>query len=240
MKIITNLAKPISYDSSKTRDWKSIKYIVIHYTGNSKDTAAGNASYFANTNTRQAGAHFFVDKAGKIYKSVNINRTAWAVGGSKYSDCATTGGGKYYGKCTNFNSVSIEMCDCLKDVGYKQMVAMRWLVKHIRELCPNADTIIRHFSVTGKSCPAPMTGTNNKKWNHLHCYLENGYLFKAKVTKKAAVRTSAKITAKNKIGKAEVGRIVFITKTVGNWGRLKNPTEDGKFKWISLSKLKEL
>ena len=76
MKIRKKLAKSISYDAKKKRSRSSVKYIVIHYTGNKGDTAKANASYFATSNARQAGAHFFVDKKGDVYKSVNMNRTA--------------------------------------------------------------------------------------------------------------------------------------------------------------------
>lgn len=36
------------------------KYIVIHYTGNTTDTAKANANYFRSVN-RGASAHYFVD-----------------------------------------------------------------------------------------------------------------------------------------------------------------------------------
>lgn len=165
MKIHKLLAKKISYDSSKRRSRKDVKYIVIHYTGNKGDTAKNNAVYFANSNTREAGAHFFVGRKGVVYKSVNMNRTAWAVGGAKYADCSKTGGGTYYNKCTNYNSVSIELCAYTK--GYpsdKQVKACKELVKYIRKYCPNAKTIIRHWDVNGKSCPAPMAGKDNASW----------------------------------------------------------------------------
>ena len=109
MKMYKRMAKSISYSPTK-RNRKDVKYIVIHYTGNSNDTAKNNADYYATGNTRLAGAHFFVDKQGNIARSITLNRTAWAVGGGKYNDCKTTGGGGYYSKCTNFNSVSIELC----------------------------------------------------------------------------------------------------------------------------------
>ena len=44
IKIHKKLAKSISYDTSKKRSLNSIKYIVIHYTGNKGDTAKGNAT----------------------------------------------------------------------------------------------------------------------------------------------------------------------------------------------------
>lgn len=42
--------------------------------------------------------HFFIDKKGEIWKSININRIAWAVG-NIYS--LSNGAGAYYNKCTN-------------------------------------------------------------------------------------------------------------------------------------------
>lgn len=160
MKIYNLKAKPISY-SPTVRNRKDIKYIVIHYTGNAGDTAKANAYYFATSNKRQAGAHFFVDKNGKIYKSINMNRTAWAVGGL-YT--RSNGAGSYYGKCTNKNSVSVELCDCRDNANDVQALAVKHLIKYIRTKCPNAKKIIRHWDVNGKCCPAPMCGTSNAKW----------------------------------------------------------------------------
>lgn len=74
MKMTTKYAKSISYGNK--RPLSNIKYIVIHYTGNKGDTAQNNLDYFANGNTRQAGAHFFVDKKGNVGKSIPMNRTA--------------------------------------------------------------------------------------------------------------------------------------------------------------------
>lgn len=235
MKIKTKLAKSISYGNK--RSLKSIKYIIIHYTGNSNDTAQANANYFATSNKRQAGAHFFVDKLGNVYKSVNMNRIAWAVGGLYTKN---KGAGKYYGQCTNTNSVSIELCDCTKNTSWTQMLTTRELVKYIQKKCPNAKTIIRHWDVNGKECPAPMIGANNDKWEKFHTFITKGYPFQAKVTQKAAIRSSGKVTATNKIDTAEIGKIVNIEKMVGNWGRLKKKDSKGRYRWITLSKLKEV
>lgn len=150
-------AKGISYDNKRKRDKASIRYIVIHYTGNKNDTALGNAKYFAYTNVRSAGAHFFIDRTGDVVKSIAMERTAWTVGGSKYTDCAKTGGGKFYGKCTNYNSVSIELCDIVDQYpSAAQIIAVKEAIKYIRKYCPNAKMVIRHFDVTGKYCPASM------------------------------------------------------------------------------------
>lgn len=162
MKITKIKAKSISYGAK--RDKNNVKYIVIHYTLGNGDTAVNCGNYFALVNNRHAGAHFFVDQKGNIVKSIDMNRIAWAVGGSKYTDCAKTGGGTLYGKCTNANSVSIELCDNLKkDPSEAQIKAVKELVVYIRKNCPNAKRIVRHFDVTGKYCPKRMM--DKKKWN---------------------------------------------------------------------------
>lgn len=148
--------KSISYDP-KVRDYKNVKYIALHYTSNKGDTAENNGNFFKNVNTEKVGTHFIVDQKGNVVKSVTLNHAAWAVGGGKYSDCNKTGGGKYYKKCTNANSVSIELCDIVDKKPSDEMVAAVWrTIKYIRKYCPNAQTIIRHFDVNGKHCPASM------------------------------------------------------------------------------------
>lgn len=156
-------AKSISY-SSKVRDKANVvEYIVIHNTGNKGDNAYNNGVYFRDRNTREAGAHFFVDRGGAIVKSIPMNRAAWAVGGDKYNG---TKGAKYYGKCTNYNSVSIELCDIVDyDPSEAQIKAVNELIKYIRIYCPKAKNVIRHYDVTGKMCPVRYT--DNKKWNSL-------------------------------------------------------------------------
>lgn len=235
MKIISKLAKPISY--GEKRSLKNIRYIVIHYTGNAGDTAQANANYFAHSNTRNAGAHFFVDKKGIVCKSVTMHHTAWSVGGFFTKK---DGAGTYYGTCTNANSVSIELCDCLKDTSLKQMIATRNLVRYIQKKCPGAKTILRHWDVNGKNCPGPMTGRNNKKWNRLRAFLTKDCQFQAKVCKNAAIRSSGKVTPTNKIGSMTAGKIITIEKISGNWGKLKGRDARGRSRWIALSKLTDV
>ena len=54
-----------------------VKFIVIHYTGNKKDTAKANATYFHN-DSRGASAHLFTDD-DSCYQSVALNNAAWVV-----------------------------------------------------------------------------------------------------------------------------------------------------------------
>ena len=155
-------AKSISYDKTRKRSLNDVKYIVFHYTGNSNDTAEGNARYFKYSNERQAGAHFFISRNGDIVRSIPMTRTAWSVGGNKLNN----DGGKYFGKCTNYNSVSIEFCDILeKDVSKEQIESAKKLIAYIRSKCKNVEHIIRHYDVTGKLCPARYIDDN--KWHDL-------------------------------------------------------------------------
>lgn len=141
------------------RKAEDIRYLVIHYTGNDGDTAAANARYYQNTVVK-ASAHYFVDDTD-IYRSVPELRIAWAVGGKKWADCESTGGGTMYGTVTNANSISVELCDTRKDGVYG---ASEETLKNAAELCREimarygipVERVVRHFDVTGKHCPAYM------------------------------------------------------------------------------------
>ena len=224
-------AKKVSYNSAAIRNLTSIKYIVIHYTAGKGDTAKNEAMYFANGNTRQAGAHFFVDKAGEVYQSINMNRTTWSVGGDMRSG---DGGGQLYGKCTNSNSVSIELCDCCSNTNYKQALALRKLIKYIQKKCPNATHIVRHWDVNGKYCPAPMIGKDNEKWKKLKAFLKDTAIFNAKVIEDAAIRSSAKVADDNKIGSLKKGASIKIIAEKGDWGKVLYQGETG---YINLNKV---
>ena len=148
------------------RSVRDIQYLVIHYTGNDGDSAKGNANYFKN-HIVEASAHYFVDDAG-IVQSVPDDFTAYSVGGKKYPSCAKTGGGRFYGKCTNANSISVELCDTRKNGKYdftektleNAAELSRLLLKKYK--IP-VDNIIRHFDVVGKNCPAPFV-SDEKAW----------------------------------------------------------------------------
>lgn len=167
MNIQKFISKPISYSPIK-RKLTNIEYIVIHNTGNNNDTAWNNAKFFAISNTRQAGAHFFVDQAGNVVQSIEMDRTAYAVGGFVTS---ANGAASYYKKCTNANSVSIELCDIIvKEPSEAMIKSTMELIEVIRMFCPNAKTILRHWDVSGKSCPAQFV--DNSRWRKLVTKIE--------------------------------------------------------------------
>ena len=165
-KFYTKLAHASNYGGS--RGASAIKYIVMHYTANKTDTAYANANYFQSAN-RNASAHFFCDKTS-VYQSVPDLKVAWSVGGSKYSDCAKTGGGKLYKICTNTNSISIELCSNNGAIANETVDNAVELVKSlmIKYNIP-VDRVVRHFDVNGKKCIG-WTGwlptTNETLWNN--------------------------------------------------------------------------
>lgn len=137
------------------RRLNQIKYLVIHYTGNDGDRDESNGRYFQN-HIVGASAHFFVD-GDSITQSVPDDHVAWSVGGNKYPG---TKGGKWYGKCTNNNSISIELCDEQKNGRYDFSEAT---LKNAADLTRmlmqkyniSVENVIRHYDVVGKICPAP-------------------------------------------------------------------------------------
>lgn len=184
-------AKKVSYGS--TRDLDDIKFIVIHYTGNNGDTAKNNADYFANGNTRSAGAHVFVDGGKYIYKSVPLRKIAWAVGGFYTSK---NGAAKYYKKCTNANSLSIEMCNCTKSVPEKVFNQTVELVKYyMKKYNIPADHVIRHWDVNGKDCPALWSGKDNAGWEKFKKAIKGAS--STSVSKSSSKKVYGKVSTKN-------------------------------------------
>lgn len=144
-----------------------IQYIVIHYTGNRNDTAEANCRYYqgALPSDRVASAHYFVDSKN-IICSVQPYDIAYAVGGSRYASYKTTGGARYYQKCTNSNSISIEVCGG-KEIYYPGEKAIKNVEVLTRDLMNYynvpVENVIRHFDVTGKVCPAWAVNLDYKK-----------------------------------------------------------------------------
>lgn len=151
------LAHPRNYGRNRTAG--QIKYLVIHYTGNDGDKSANNAAYYQQ-NVVETSAHYFVDDT-TVYRSVPELTVAWAVGGGKWADCGQTGGGTMYGIINNTNSLSIELCDTVRDGSYGVTEAT---LANAAELCRTLmekydipiEHVYRHFDVTGKHCPAYM------------------------------------------------------------------------------------
>lgn len=199
------LANRANYGSHRVLS--KIKYIVIHYTANDGDSDEGNGNYFAN-NIVKASAHYFVD-GDSVTQSVPDDYVAWSVGDKKYSNCNKTGGGKFYGQCNNTNSISIEMCDEVRN-GKSDFSAAT--IENAIELTKilmkkyNVDIsrVIRHFDVSGKPCPAPYVDA--AKWSEFkNIITESGDLTMSQYEE--LKKEIAELKAKNKALESIVGSL---------------------------------
>ena len=165
------LANSGNYGGS--RNASQIRYLVYHYTGNDGDRAANNAKYFQN-NIVKASAHYFVDDT-TVWRSVPDLKVAWSVGGSKYANADKTGGGTMYGVISNTNSLSIEMCDTIRNGVYQASEATLANAAALgRTLMEKygipIENVYRHFDVTGKHCPSYLVSA--QKWAEFKKRLE--------------------------------------------------------------------
>ncbi len=137
---------------------QSIKYIVIHYTANDGDTAKNNVDYYARESIK-ASAHYFVDE-NEIWQSVKEGDTAYHCGANVYK----------HKECRNSNSIGIELCSRQYKDGryYIKPETVKNAVNLVKELMAkyniSAESVIRHYDVTGKICPAPMVN-DEKQWS---------------------------------------------------------------------------
>lgn len=155
---------------------RKIDYIVIHYTAGTTSragTAINTANYFKETKT-EVSADFVVDDATIVQYNPDIkNRYCWHCGGNKYNNK----GGKYYGLCTNKNSIGIEIC-CMNTTGQMQdsnsptyyftPASLNNTAELVNKLLSEynipAANIIRHYDVNGKPCPG-INGWNLEKYS---------------------------------------------------------------------------
>ena len=151
-------AKPISY-AALGRTVNKIKYIVVHYTGNFNDTAYNNAMYYHRYNTEKVGANFFIDDYF-AYQSIAPTKIAYAVG-KKY------GIAKLWGKCTNANSISVELCS---QNGLPSEATLDNAETFIKGLMIKyhipSKRVIRHYDVCRKECPGwpGWYGNDSSEW----------------------------------------------------------------------------
>lgn len=163
---------------------RNIAYIVIHYTAGSTSrpgAAKNNAVMFADP-SYGASADFIVDDSTIVQYNPDIkNRYCWHCGDNKnpYSM-----GGKFYGKCTNANSIGIEIC-CTnpnwKDTELANTKAWSFtsavinkaveLTKYLMQIYDiPAERVIRHYDVSGKLCPGIIgwneDSGNVTEWQH--------------------------------------------------------------------------
>ena len=158
-----NLCNPINYGGKRSQ---TIKYIVIHYTGNDGDTDEANAAYFARENTGKTSAHWFVDDDSATL-SVPEDYVAYHCGANYY----------YHPECRNSNSIGVELCDTRRDGKYGfTEETLDNAIELVRELMQKynvpVENVVRHYDVTHKICPAPFCGNGQAAWEEFKQKLE--------------------------------------------------------------------
>ena len=151
--------RKISAYNFGSRNGNSIKYIVLHYTGNLGDTAKNNVDYFSGGN-RNASAHYFVDD-NSIWQSVEDSNAAWSVGDGRGA----------YG-ITNQNSISIEMC-CQSNGEISEATENNAieLTKYLMsKYGVSADRVVRHYDASRKACPN-WSANNWSRWSNFKAKL---------------------------------------------------------------------
>ena len=154
--------KPITntkQHSKATRALSTIKFIVIHDTGNPSKGADAEAHYrYLQTATRYGSAHYYVDDK-EIIQTIGDSLTAWAVGDKwAWKNRTRT-------DVTNYNSLSAELCinkGIGKEKAYKNLVE---LTKNLmKKFNITDDKVVRHYDATGKLCPNSWSKDNWSKW----------------------------------------------------------------------------
>lgn len=197
-----NITKQTSYSNTTSYLNRPIKYIVVHYTAGSTSkagSALNTAVMFSNPSV-YASADYIVDDETIVQFNPDVrNRFCWHCGDNKNMFSM---GGKYYGKCTNANSIGIELCSTNSNWQASDFAnSKKWsftdkvvtnaaeLVKYLMQTYNiPIENVIRHYDVTGKFCPGIIgwneDSGNAKKWEQ----------FKARLTGTTTATTTANLT----------------------------------------------
>ncbi len=143
---------------------QSIKYIVIHSTGNTNDTAQNNHDYFSRGN-RGASADFFVDDSNIIQIIDLDNYYSWHCGD----------GHGVYG-ISNSNSIGIEMCGTNEgNISNTTVNNTVELVQYLMERYSiDINHVVRHYDASRKSCPYQFQNNNWARWYDFKERLSSG------------------------------------------------------------------
>lgn len=250
--IVINKSYLANHNNFLNKSSRDVYYVVMHYTGNSDDTALANAKYFKN-NVTKTSAHFFVDETS-IYQTVELRDVAY--------HCGSTKG--YKTGCRNSNSFGIEMTTAGNyKVSTQTQINSAYLCA---ELCRMAgitdktvDTyVLRHYDVnySNKSCPKQYV-QNPSEWTQFKTWVKNilntgnhegvvatvpsapkGNPIVEKGQKDAIAFTGVKIAVDGLVGAETREMKARVLQHAMNLDYKKNPiVEDGKFGTKSKSKL---
>ncbi len=140
MKII-NFYSP-NFDKKK-RSYKSIKFLVIHYTGMQSERES--IKRLCNPKAK-VSSHYLINQNGKVYRLIKDNRIAWHAGKSCW--------GKY--KNLNKNSIGIEMVNKGHKFGYTNFKNKQ--LSNLIKICQNLikKYKIKRQNIVGHSDIAPL------------------------------------------------------------------------------------
>ena len=223
--------KLITKTNYKKGNGKQNKYLVIHFVG-ATGSAEANAKYFYSE-YRGASAHYFVGHEGEIYQVVRDEDIAWHVGATRYK----------HPYCRNSNSIGIEMCCRKKANGtwYFEEETIKATIELVKELMAKynipAANVIRHYDVTGKTCPEPYV-RDTAAWNTFKASLTatkpaTGYL--VKVTADTLNVRQGAGTGYKIITTVKKNEVYTIVDEYKGWGKLKSGAG-----WISLAYTKKV
>ena len=192
-KVIHDITKNNLNQIPASRGANQIKWIVIHYLGvpNADNPNLYGGGY---------GGHYNITRNGEIYKAADPKTAVvWHCGGGLQGP----NGHQYYKLCTNYNSIGIENSVCYTDPTEKNPseTSDKWyfttatqkslvflVSKLMDEFNIDINHVIRHYDVTGKTCPNPYVKNNKLKtsWTWTE--------FKNKLLKYRNTKSDAKIT----------------------------------------------
>ena len=163
---------PLGVHISKLTN-RPITYIAVHYTAGNSSKKGSALNVKKVFEARKASADFCVDDETMVQFNPDLkNYFCWSVGDKKY---ANSKGASLYGKATNKNTISIEMCSTLKK-GFDPYYANHegWyltdatiancakLVKILmKKFNIPLERVVRHYDISGKICPG-IIGWNNE------------------------------------------------------------------------------
>ncbi|MDY6045089.1 MAG: peptidoglycan recognition family protein [Peptoniphilus sp.] len=137
-----------------SRRGATIRYIVVHDTGNPDAGADALAHYrYFGGGNRQASAHYFVDDKG-VVQVIEDAFASWHCG---------DGRGKY--GITNSNSIGIELCINRGNDRRATLAHARELIRSLMAFyrIPRA-RVVRHYDASRKRCPGSMAKDNWGEW----------------------------------------------------------------------------
>ena len=140
MKIKQDLSQNFS---PKVRLKRSIKFLIIHYTGMQSEIESINK--LKNIKSK-VSCHYFINRKGLITQMVNENKVAWHAGKSKWKNFRNL----------NNNSIGIELVNKGHEFGYQNFSNIQ--ITSLINLCKNLKRkySIKKENILGHSDIAPL------------------------------------------------------------------------------------